>query len=688
MATTLAAVGSNPLTLPQWDTPHQTPPFSQIKAEHFIPAVKEQLVTARAGVRSIVVQRSMPMFSNTIEALERNDQELGRTLAVFFNLNAAETNDELQKIALELSPMLSEYANDVSLDEGLFAKIKSVYDRREQMNLTTEQARLLEKYYKSFTRNGANLSAADKEKYRAITTELAELSVKFDQNLLAATNEFSLTITDTADLAGLPASFIEAAAMAAREADKEGYLITLHYPSFVPFLKYADSRELREKVWRAKSTLCATAGKYDNREITRRTANLRLELAQLLGYKTYADYALEERMAKTSNKVNAFLGELLDKTIDYARADVKLITDYAAKNGFEGQVMPWDFSYWNEKYSTATFDVNDEMTKPYFSLEDAEKALFLLAEKLYGLKFVENKDLPTYHPDVLGYEVYDADGKFLSVLYCDYFPRAGKNSGAWMSTFREGYVDADGVEVRPVVVLVNNFTKPTPSAPSLLSFNEFSTMLHEFGHGLHGIFAKGTYASLTGTNVYRDFVELPSQIMENWAYEKEFLDLFAKHYQTGEKMPSELIEKLIAAKNHLAAYDNVSQLRYAMTDMAWHSIVKPVEGEIEAFERAATSRTQILPVVQGTMMSPAFSHIFAGGYSAGYYSYKWAELLEANAFQKFKQAGIFDPTTASSFRRNILEMGDTEDPAVIFERFNGSEPTIEPLIEKMGIIKK
>ncbi|MEG2528151.1 MAG: M3 family metallopeptidase [Mucinivorans sp.] len=687
MVTTLASMAGNPLLEERWTTPHETPPFALIKPEHFIPAIEQQIQHARQRLNMIVMQRSVPTFENTIVALETNDHLLARTLGVFYNLNSAETTPELQKIALEISPILTAYGNDVSLNEGLFQKVKQVYDRRAELALSVEDAMLLEKTYKSFARSGANLVGADRDKYRALTAELAELSVKFDQNELAATNAFSLLLTRKADLKGLPASWIEAAQEAAKAKGKRGYLVTLDYPSYVPFIKYAESASLRRAVWQAKATLCATDGPNDNRQTVKRIANLRLELANLLGYNTYADYALEERMAKSANKVNSFLGELLTKTFDYAKKDLALISDYAAASGFKEQLMPWDFSYWNEKFSTATFSVNDEMTRPYFRIQDAEKALFLLAGKLYGLEFRANADIPTYHPDVLAYDVFDRSGEFLAVLYCDYFPRAGKNSGAWMNTFREGSIDAQGNQVRPIVVLVNNFTKPTESTPSLLSFNEFQTMLHEFGHGLHGMFAKGKYASLTGTNVYRDFVELPSQIMENWAYEKEFLDLFATHYQSGEKMPTELIDKLIAAKNHLAAYDNVSQLRYAMNDMAWHSITSPIDSSTtaEQFERAATASTQLMPVVAGTLMSPAFGHIFAGGYAAGYYSYKWAELLEANAFKKFKTAGVFDPVTAASFRRNILEVGGTEDPMAIFVRFNGGEPTIEPLMEKMGL---
>lgn len=691
MATTLAATtiaapaDKNPLLEPVWNTVHQTPPFSSIKPEHFMPAIEVQIKEARAGVDAIVNARSRATFENTIEALERNDQMLSRTLGVFFNLNSAETSPELQKIAMEASPLLTAYGNDVSLNEQLFARVKDVYDMRDKVELTTEQARLLEKTYKSFSRNGANLSPADKERYRAITTELSELSVKFDQNELAATNAFQMLVTDKADLSGLPSTIVEAAAADAAAKDQKGWLFTLQYPSSVPFMKYADNRELREKMSRAKGTLCANGDKNDNQAIVKRIAELRLELAQVLGYKTYADYALEERMAKSAVKVNALLTELYDKTIDYARRDLKMIEDYAHSKGFEGQLMGWDFGYWNEKYVTEKYAVNDEMTRPYFQIDKAEAALFMLAEKLYGLKFVANKDLPTYHEDVQAYEVYDGTGKFLAVLYCDYFPRAGKNSGAWMNTFREGSIQADGTEVRPIIVLVNNFTKPTPTTPSLLSFDEFQTMLHEFGHGLHGIFASGTYASLTGTNVYRDFVELPSQLMENWAYEKEYLDLFAQHYQTSEKMPAELIAKLVAAKNHLAAYGNIGQLRYGMNDMAWHSITAPVAVSVEAFEKAATEQTQLLPTVDGMMMSPAFGHIFAGGYAAGYYSYKWAEVLEADAFSKFKKTGIFNPQTADSFRRNILEKGGTEDPMVLFVRFAGAEPTTDPLINKMGL---
>ncbi len=677
----------NPLLEAKWETPHQTPPFAEIKVEHFVPAITAQIEEAKAGVNSIVNQRSMPTFENTIVALERVDDNLSRTLGVLFNLNSTVSNPEIREVVTTVTPMLTEHGNDVSLNAALFDRVKQVYDRREQLDLDVEDAMLLENTYKSFSRSGANLSEEDKQTYRKISGELAELSVKFDQNELAAINDYILTITDEADLSGLPDFVVESAAAEAKAKGVEGWVITLQAPSYSPFMKYADSRELREKIWKVRGSLCATGDKNDSQEIVKRTAELRLQLANLLGYPSYADYALEQRMARDSKTVLKFLSELQDKTIEYAKADIELITEFAKKNGFEGELMPWDFSYWNEKYVTETYQVNDEMTKPYFKLEDAEQALFMLADNLWGLKFKENKDIPVYHPDVIAYEVYDENGDFLSVLYCDYFPRESKNSGAWMNSFRDASIGADSVEVRPIVVLVNNFTKPTPTKPSLLSFGEFETMLHEFGHGIHGILGKGKYSSLTGTSVYRDFVELPSQVLENWALEKEYLDLFAKHYETGEKMPAELIEKLIASGNHLSAYLNVNQVKYATLDMAWHSITEPVAVSVEEFEKSATAGAQILPNVEGVYMSPSFGHIFAGGYAAGYYSYKWAEVLDADAFSKFKAAGIFNREVADSFRRNILEKGGTEHPMTLYVRFAGSEPTIEPLIERMGLKK-
>lgn len=680
IATSCTEQAKNPLMEAKWNTVHQTPPFAQIKVEHFKPAVIAQIEQAKLGIDAIINNAAEPNFENTIEALEGNGKELSRTLGVLFNLNSAETNDEIQAVVVELSPILTDYSNDISLNEKLFERIKKVYEQRGTLVLDNEQKMLLEDTYKGFVRSGANLTPEQKDKYREISKELSLLSVQFDQNELGATNAYELIITDTTKLAGLPEDVVEAAAAEAQAKGKQGYLFTLQYPSYVPFLKYADDRSLREQIWLAKSKLCATGDSTDNQKIVKRTAELRLSLANLLGYKTYADYALENRMAQSAEKVNSFLAELLEKSIDYARGDVKTLEQYAAKQGFTGNLMPWDFSYYDNKYVTEKYSVNDEMTRPYFQLEKAEEALFMLANKLYGINFKLNKDIPVYHPDVLAYEVYDENGDFLSVLYCDYFPRAGKNSGAWMNTFREA-----SAQERPIVVLVNNFTKPTATKPSLLSFDEFETMLHEFGHGLHGIFGKGKYASLTGTSVYRDFVELPSQIMENWATEEEYLKLFAKHYETGADMPADLIAKLIDKKNHNAAYANVRQLSFGLNDMAWHSITEPVGVSVEVFEKSANGKAQVLPTVEGTMMSPSFGHIFAGGYAAGYYSYKWAEVLEADAFNRFKKNGIFDKATATSFRKNILEKGGTEHPMTLYVAFAGAEPTVEPLLEKMGL---
>ncbi len=683
----VANAQKNPL-MEEWNTPQQTPPFSEIKIEHILPAVETQIEQARKGIQMLTMQRSFPTFHNTIEVLERNGEELGRTLGVVYNLNSANTSKELQEVMVKITPMLTEYRNDVSLNPALFSRVQQVWERKEMLNLSTEEAKLLENTYLSFTRSGANLSETDKEKYREISKELAELSVKFDQNELAATNAFTLHITKKKELKGLPDFVLNAAKEEAENKNLKGYVFTLQAPSYLPFMKYADNRELREKMYIARGSLCAERGENDNQELIKRTAELRLQRANLLGYPTYADYALEQRMAGSAENVSKFLEELYTKTYEFAKKDLETIKSYAIKNGFTGEFMPWDFSYWNEKYVTETFQVNDAMTKPYFKLEDAEKAIFMLAEKLWGLEFIANPEIPVYHQDVLAYEVLEKEtGEMLGVLYCDYFPRASKNSGAWMNSFRDAEIRKSGEVVKPIVVLVNNFTKPTTTTPSLLTFNEFQTMLHEFGHGLHGLLGKGKYSSLTGTSVFRDFVELPSQLLENWAYEKEFLDLFAKHYKTGEAMPAELIEKLVAAKNHLAAYYNINQVRYAMLDMAWHSITEPVAIGAEEFERRATAKTLTLPAVEGVFMSPSFGHIFAGGYAAGYYSYKWAEVLEADAFSKFKKAGIFDTKTAESFRRNILETGGTEHPMTIYVRFAGSEPSIDPLIERMGLSK-
>lgn len=688
---TKIAKPENNILVEKWDTPHGVPPFEKIRIEDYKPAITYLIDQGREQINAIASNPAAPTFENTIEALELQGADLDRVLEVFFNLNSAATNDSMQALALELSPMLSEYSNDITLNDDLFARVKSVYDSLSgDSSLTPERRMLLETSYKGFVRSGANLSPADKDKYRALSSELSALSLQFDQNLLEATNAFTLDITDSADLVGLPDAVREAAAAEASEAGEAGWRFTLHAPSYVPFMMYSERRDLRKKMYLAYNSR-AFGDSTDNQQAVLKTANLRLEMANLLGYKTYADYSLEERMARNAQNVNNLLSELLDKSKAHAAGEVATIEKYAAQHGLTDTLMPWDWAMYSEKYKSEKYDLSDEMTRPYFRLDSVSRAVFMLAERLYGLSFVENTDIPVYHPDVHPYEVYDAPregqsrGDLLAILYIDYFPRASKRGGAWMTSYRSAEVTPTGEKVIPIVSLVCNFTKPTPERPSLLSFDEVTTLLHEFGHGLHGMIGTGRYSSLTGTSVYRDFVELPSQIMENWATEPEYLDLWARHYQTGEKMPRELIRKIEDAKRYLAAYSNVRQLQFGITDMTWHSISEPVTVSVAEFERGATQRTQLLPVVDGTCFSTSFGHIFSGGYAAGYYSYKWAEVLEADAYAQFKKNGIFDRTTADSFRRNILTPGGSQHPMELYVAFSGSEPTVEPLLEKMGI---
>ncbi|WP_300286072.1 M3 family metallopeptidase [uncultured Alistipes sp.] len=676
---------NNPLSV-ESTAPYGAPRFDEIRNEHYKPAFEQAVREAREEVDAIVANPEAPTFANTIEALEFSGKRLDAISNIFFNLNEAHTNDTMQSLALELSPMLTAFGNDISLNPQLFERVKAVYDRRDSLGLNTEQARLLEKTYKSFARNGAALSEEDKQIYRELTEKLSELSLKFNQNSLAATNAFTLHITDSAKVAELPAYVREGMAAEAKERDMEGWVVTLQAPSMIPFMTFSSDRELKEKVWRAYNGR-SLGGEFDNAEIVKEIADNRLKLANLLGYATYADYVLEERMAENAPTVNLFLAELLDRALDAAKDDVESIAEYAKTQGFRGELMPWDFGYYSEKLKNEKYSINEEQMKPYFKLENVQKGVFLLAEKLYGVTFKENTDIPVYHPDVKAYEVYDADGRFLAVLYMDFFPRASKRGGAWMTEFRSQSVE-NGEEIRPLISVVTNFTKPTENTPSLLTFDEVTTLLHEFGHALHGIFADGTYPSLTGTSVYRDFVELPSQIMENWATEKDFLDLWAVHYQTGEPMPAELIQKIIDAKNYLAAYGHVRQVAYGLNDMAWHSIAEPVAGSVTDFEKQATAKAQIMPYVDGQCTATSFGHIFSGGYAAGYYSYKWAEVLEADAFSLFKEKGIFDREVAGSFRENILSKGGTEHPMELYVRFRGHKPDNEALFEKMGIGKK
>ena len=681
---TLGASGAdvNPL-LVESTAPHGAPQFTQITNEHYKPAFEQAVREARADIAAIVGNAQAPTFANTIEALEFSGRRLDRISNIFFNLNEAHTNDTMQALALELSPMLTEFSNDVSLDPKLFARVKAVYDRRESLGLNAEQRRLLEKTYKGFARSGAALSDGDKKIYRELTARLSELSLQFNQNSLAATNAFTLHVTDPAVVGELPDFVREGMAAEAKERGLDGWVVTLQIPSMIPFMTYSSNRALKEKLWRAYNTRCV-GGEFDNSAIVEEIADKRLQLAGLLGYETYADYVLEERMAESSPTVNAFLAELLDRAVEAARRDVETVAGYARAQGFDAELMPWDFGYYSEKLKHERYELSEELTKPYFQLENVRRGMFELANRLYGITLRENPEIPVYHPDVKAYEVFDADGSFLAVLYMDFFPRASKRGGAWMTEFRQQGVE-NGVETRPLISVVYNFTKPTDSLPSLLTFDEVTTMLHEFGHALHGIFAAGTYPSLTGTAVYRDFVELPSQIMENWAYEKEFLDLFAVDYRTGEKMPAELIRRILDAKNYLAAYSHIRQVAYGLCDMAWHSISEPVKMPVVDFEKKAIARAQVLPYVDGQCTSTSFGHIFSGGYAAGYYSYKWAEVLEADAFSLFKEKGIFDRETAASFRENILSKGGSEHPMKLYVRFRGHKPDTQALFDKMGI---
>ncbi len=677
----------NPL-VKEWNTPFQTPPFNSIKTEHYKPAMLYAIEQAKQEVNAIIVNRARPDFENTIVALERAGGLLNRISGVFFNINECMTSDQLQQIYMEIIPDLTAYGNDVSMNPLLFAKVKEVYDQRDDIALTTEQRMLLEKTYKSFIRSGALLEGAAKEEYRKVSEELSMLTNQYQMNVLAEQNAFFLNITNKKDLAGLPDYVIAAAREEAKARKQKGWTFTLQYPSFSPFMQYADNRDLREKMWRASAFEANNNNDKDNKEIARKIANLRLRMAQLLGYSSYAEYALEERMAQNPQTVNKFINDLFEASMPFAEKEVKEVQDYANAHGFVGQIQRWDFSYWSEKLKNDKYAMDPSMFKPYFKLENVKKGVFDLADRLYNIEFRENNQIEKYHPDVTVYEVYDkADGKFLAVLYMDFFPRESKRSGAWMTAFREQYIDENGNDVRPLIQLVCNFTKPTSKEPSLLTFDEVNTFLHEFGHCLHGIFASGTYQSISGTSVYRDFVELPSQIMENFATEKEFLDMFAVHYKTGEKIPQELIDKLIASQRYLAGYMSVRQLSFGMIDMAWHTITSPYTGDVIAMEKNAIAKTELMPVVENSVMTTSFGHIFAGGYAAGYYGYKWAEVLDADAFAAFKEKGIFNREVSTSFRKNILSQGGKKHPMELYKAFRGHEPTNEALLRRCGFIK-
>ena len=673
---------SNPL-LAAWNTPHQTPPFSEIELSDYEPAFDAAIACSRAEIDAIVANPSKPTFGNTIVALERHGALLDRISGIFFNLLEADTSDEMQQIALRVQPKLTELSNDISLNPELFARVKAVYGKPGR-GLSKEDKKLLEDTYQSFARNGAALSDADKELYRKYSSELSAATLQFGQNALAATNAFSINITDPKVVAELPDFVKEGMAADAKARGEKGWTVTLQAPSYVPFLTYSSNRALKEKLWRAYNSR-ALGGENDNTPVVKQIANLRLKIANLLGYKCYADYVLERRMAENTPTVMAFLDELLSQTKAYADRDYKTVGDYAASLGFKGQLMPWDWGYYNEKYKHEKYALNDELVKPYFKLENVRKGVFMLANKLYGLNFTPNDKIEVYHPDVKAYEVFDKDGSFLAVFYADFHPRKGKQGGAWMTEFQGQWIDRKGVNVRPHVSVVMNLTKPTDEKPALLTLGEVETFLHEFGHSLHGMFANTRFESLSGTNVWWDFVELPSQFMENYSVEKEFLRTFAFHYKTGEPMPDDLIERIVRSRNFMAAYACLRQVSFGLLDMAYYTQKEEFAADIIPFEKKAWEKAMVTKQLPDTCMTTQFSHIMAGGYAAGYYSYKWAEVLDADAFSVFKKNGIFDQKTAQSFRDNILSKGGTEHPMTLYKRFRGQEPTIDALLERNGI---
>ncbi|MBO5000824.1 MAG: M3 family metallopeptidase [Bacteroidaceae bacterium] len=673
----------NPL-LATYHTPHQTAPFHLIKTEHYEPAIQTGMEVHDREIESIINNPDEPTFANTIIALERSGALLDRITTVFGNLLSAETNDEMQAIAERVMPVLTAHSNNISLNEKLFERIKHVYESKEKETLNQEESMLLKNTYEGFIRNGANLTGEQKERFRQLSAELSVLTLKFSQNNLKETNEYELPLT-LEQLKGLPESALEAYAQTAKEKGKDNYIVTLQAPSFVPFMKYCKDRKLREQLYMAYNTQCTHDNEYNNMEIVKQLVNLRLEIAQLLGYETVADYVLTRRMAENSRNVYQLLNQLLEAYTPTAHKELEEIQTLAKElEGNDFQLMPWDWAYYSRILKEKKFNFDEEALRPYFELSKVIEGVFGLATKLYGIRFQENKDIPVYHPDVNAYEVYDKDNRFLAVLYTDFHPRAGKRSGAWMTNYKEQWIDENG-NSRPHVSVTMNFTKPTADKPALLTFSEVNTFLHEFGHALHGMFADTTYQSLSGTNVYWDFVELPSQFMENFATEEEFLNTFARHYQTGQPIPSELIQRIVDASNFNVAYACLRQLSFGLLDMAWYTRTTPFDGDVRMYEKQAWKKAQIMPDIEETCMTVQFSHIMAGGYSAGYYSYKWAEVLDADAFSLFKEKGFFDQDTANSFRENVLCKGGTEHPMTLYKRFRGKEPEIAALLRRNGI---
>ena len=682
------ANAANPL-LSRFKTPRETISFNKIKNEHFIPAFDESCNQLNNEIFKIINNPEPPTFDNTIVALERSGSLLKRVSGIFNGLLDTENDDELLEIAQIISPQISDCQHNTYLNDTLFSRVKEIYTKRVALNLSTEDARLLQKTYNTFFDKGANLSPANKDRYREISTELNLLELKYNQNMLKDQNCFELLLSDEKDLSGLTESSIEAAELEAKERNMEGWLFTLSDPSYFPFMRDANDRELREKMYRARMNVGNNNNEYDNKEITKKIINIRLEIARMMNFRNYAEYVLKDRMAKNKDNVIDLLQQLLDYYKPIALNEYNAIQGYASgRENIEGfMVMPWDWSFYSEKLKNLNYNINDEITRPYFEIERVREGVFNLATKLYGITFKENKKIPVYHPDVKAYEVFDRRGNYLAVLYTDFFQRPTKMSGAWMNNFQGQFLDEEEKDQRPHVVIVMNFSAPTETRPTLLTYSEVeSIFLHEFGHALHGILSKCTYESLSGTNVEPDFSELPSQLMENWIKEKEFLDQFAVHNETGQKIPANIVKKLIDATNFNIGYKCCQQVSLALLDMAWHSITEPFDGDFEEFEKFAWEPAAVLPEVPNTLITTSFHHIFSDNeYAAGYYGYKWAEVLDADAFAAFKEAGIFSKAVATSFMENILSKGDTDDPNRLYIRFRCQQPTIDALLQRNGI---
>ena len=668
-----------------FNTKYNTAPFRIIQTEDFLPAFKETIKMAKKEIDTIVINPKKPSFENTIEALDFSGEQLDRISSIFFNLNSAETNEAIQKIAQEVSPLLSEFSNDITLNEDLFKRVKTVYYSKPELNLTTEQTTLLDKKYKSFSRNGANLPEDKKIQLRDIDKKLSTLKLKFGENVLAETNKFEMLITDESNLSGLPEGTKEAAKQLAESKEKKGWLFTLDYPSYIPFITYADNRDLRKKLSLAAGAKAFKGDALDNQNNVLQIAQLRYERANLLGYKTHAHFVLEERMAETPETVLKFSNDLLEKAKPAAEREYKKLENFAKDLDNIDQLQKWDGAYYSEKLKQKLFSLDDELLKPYFKLENVINGAFTIANKLFDLNFEEIDTIDKYHEDVLTYKVTDSKGDFISIFYADFFPRSGKRNGAWMTSYKPQYIK-NKENSRPHISIVCNFTKPTKTKPSLLTFNEVTTLFHEFGHALHGMLANTTYPSLSGTSVFWDFVELPSQVMENWCYEKEALELFATHYETGEVIPMELVEKIKDSATFHEGMQTLRQLSLGLLDMSWHSQDPTSIKSVKTYEDDVFKNTSLYPKTKETCISTSFSHIFQGGYSSGYYSYKWAEVLDADAFEYFKQEGIFNKMVADKFKNHVLSQGGTENPMTLYKRFRGQEPQPEALLRRAGLI--